>query len=306
MTSAAEIAALAGGAKKVRGGYMIKCPAHDERTGSCKVWDNDEGEARFHCFGGCDWRDVRDAAERLGWLPPFEPGKSEDPKEAAARRERAAKARLEREARDAAERERMRQAALKVWRAAKPVEHTIAETYLRKCRGLQGPFPPTLRFHGATLCTSVNLYLPALVCLVTNGEKQFVGVQRIFLKQDGSDKAPLSSPKLSLGPIGGGAIRLAPASESLAVCEGVEDGLSVQQSTDVPTWAAPGTQFVAGLVLPPLPMARDVVIWPDGDDPGRAAAKALAERAESEGRTARVVEMPDGEDANSILRRETP
>ena len=41
--------------------------------------------------------------------------------------------------------------------------------------------------------------------------------------------------------MGGGAVRLAPAAETLVLAEGVETGLAVQQATGLPTWATLGT-----------------------------------------------------------------
>jgi DNA primase len=54
------------------------------------------------------------------------------------------------------------------------------------------------------------------------------------LKPDGSGKAAIDNPKLSLGRIGGGAIRLAPAASELIVTGGIEDGLSLMQELGRP------------------------------------------------------------------------
>ncbi len=74
---------------------MARCPAHKDRTPSLKVSDPPAGsdEPIFHCFAGCDWRDVKDALRRDGLLP--ERGQDNDrgladralhDREAAARR----------------------------------------------------------------------------------------------------------------------------------------------------------------------------------------------------------------------------
>ena len=35
-----------------------RCPAHADRTPSLSVTRGKNGDAVFHCFAGCDWRDV--------------------------------------------------------------------------------------------------------------------------------------------------------------------------------------------------------------------------------------------------------
>ena len=70
MTGAQEITKRLGGYWRGRHG-MTKCPCHRDRTPSLKVTDGLIGEPVFHCFAGCDWRDVKDTLRRDGLLPEW-------------------------------------------------------------------------------------------------------------------------------------------------------------------------------------------------------------------------------------------
>ena len=49
-----------------------RCPAHADRTPSLSVTRGKNGDAVFHCFAGCDWRDVSAALDdsRRGVFTP--------------------------------------------------------------------------------------------------------------------------------------------------------------------------------------------------------------------------------------------
>jgi putative DNA primase/helicase len=110
---------------------------------------------------------------------------------------------------------------------------------------------------------------------------------------------------MALGSIAGAAVRLAPATETMAVCEGIENGLTVQQATGIPTWAALSAAGMESLVLPPLPLAKLVYLAADNDESGcglRAARRAAA-RFAREGRQAKIVAPPKpGTDWNDVLQ----
>ena len=65
--SAAEIASALGGAKPTSGGWLAKCPAHDDRRASLSLRD---GEKRLlaYCFAGCGWAQIREALTARGLL----------------------------------------------------------------------------------------------------------------------------------------------------------------------------------------------------------------------------------------------
>jgi phage/plasmid primase-like uncharacterized protein len=135
--------------------------------------------------------------------------------------------------------------------------------------------------------------------------RKLVAIHRTFLIPGGSGKAPVQPAKKSLGPVAGGAVRLAAAGPVLAITEGIETGLSVMQATGIPTWAALSASGLEALILPPLPIAAEVVIFADNDVNGRGqkAAETLARRASAEGRRVRI-ELPPtpGTDFNDFFR----
>jgi len=73
-----------------------------------------------------------------------------------------------------------------------------------------------------------------------------------------------------LGRVSGGAIRLAPAAQELIVCEGLEDGLTLQQTLVRAVWVAAGASMLPAMRFPPV--VRSVAIGGDADAAGEAAA----------------------------------
>ena len=141
----------------------------------------------------------------------------------------------------------------------------------------------------------------AAVAKVPGREVQ--AVHRTFLAPDGR-KAEVEPAKMSLGPVGRGAVRLAAAGPQLAVTEGIETGLSVQEATGLPTWAALSAPGLKKLVLPELPLASEVVIAADHDEVGLRAAEQAAERWTAESRKVRIAKPEEyGMDFNDVARR---
>jgi hypothetical protein len=145
-----------------------------------------------------------------------------------------------------------------------------------------------------------------MVARVDDADGQLIGVHLTYLAIDGSTRATVEPRKRSLGPVGGGAVCLAPAVELLAIAEGIETGMSAQQSCMLPCWAALSTSGLAALVLPPV--VRTVVILADNDanGAGERAAYVAAERWLSEGRRVRIARPPEpGTDFNDMLSGES-
>jgi hypothetical protein len=134
---------------------------------------------------------------------------------------------------------------------------------------------------------------------------RFVAVHRTYLRPDGRGKAddlPRSQQKKARGRVKGGAVRLAPSAEYMAVAEGVETALSVIVDTGIPTWAVPGG--LRYLVLPPE--VRRVMIMADHDahGAGERAALAAVDQCHAEGREAWIAMGREvGTDANNLLLR---
>jgi len=71
------------GAKETgHGKYIVRCPAHDDRSPSLAIKDCGDGRILLHCFAGCDVESVLDALglsfsdimpERVGEMHTYKP-----------------------------------------------------------------------------------------------------------------------------------------------------------------------------------------------------------------------------------------
>jgi putative DNA primase/helicase len=86
----------------------------------------------------------------------------------------------------------------------------------------------------------------------------------------------------------------------LAVAEGIEMGLSYQQATGIPTWAALSAGGIRNLVLPDL--VEEVTVAADPDPVGVMAALAAAGRWLAQGRRVSIARPPLGFDFNDLAR----
>jgi hypothetical protein len=193
-------------------------------------------------------------------------------------------------------------AALSIWQSTKSAWGTPVEAYLSS-RGLTIPPPPSLRF--AWLKHPSGNIWPTMVALIRRGADGVpVAIHRTFLAHDGTDKASVERAKLMLGPVRGGAVRLAPASDVLMVGEGIETCLAAMQESGHPAWAALSTSGLRTLDLPPGIV--DIIVLADGDDPGEAAALEAGQRWAREGRRVRIARPPRGLDFNDLLLGRAP
>ena len=287
--------------EKLGSQYSALCPLHKEKTPSFSV---DPERSLYHCFGCGEGGDVIKLAQRLSGLSfreaveeltggfvgadyPSAPRQTES----VVAAERNAKA-----ARNSA-------LAREIWARRQELADSIAESYLRS-RGLEPPYPPTLAFLPDEFHQESGERWPALLAAVAVGEsRQVVAVHRTYLQRDGSGKAPVKPERKMMGPVMGGAVRLAAASPELAIAEGIETALAVQQATGKPTWAALSTGGIRRLELPALPLAAEVLIAADNDEPGLSAAEAAGDRFQDEGRSVRIAyPAKAGTDFNDTLR----
>ena len=228
---------------------VCRCPAHPDKTPSLSVRLGDRA-ILFHCFAGCTSRAILAAlkSHRL----------NDDVKLAMP---------ANRPLRD------FGGLARRLWQASRPLTGTLAEAYLR-ARGLSEPFSPALRFNAATILGSgaQKRIMPALIAAVEN-DFGVVAVQRTFLDPDDVLRKPLAKAKVSLGPLGRAAIRLAPATVELGLAEGVEDAQSAMEWFGTPTWALGGVERLALVDIPEK--VRRVVVYADRG----FAAERLLEKA---------------------------
>jgi DNA primase len=275
------------------------CPFHKEANASLVVTDE---LGLFYCHGCGASGDVIDfvrRAENCGFLDAVRSITGAIPAITVPReRERAKK--LER-----AKRALAGAYARCQWHEAVPPQGTPAEAYLRS-RGISCTIPPTLRYGIVPPWISLTTGrkgdpLPALIAACQRLDGRLAGVQRIFLQQDGL-RADIPRPKLSLGAIKGGALRLGPVAAEIIVCEGPEDGLTLHQMLPTtPVWVALGSGNISYMELP-LEVRR-VLVAGDNNPAGRKAAQDACEAFRSQGRQATTI-FPDADydDFNDELR----
>lgn len=186
-----------------------------------------------------------------------------------------------------ADAEKKAQAARRLWDSARPLPGTKGEAYLRG-RNITCPLPSSLRWLRDCFHQRSGRYLPAIVARVSTG-----GIHRTFLETDGARILPKA--KLMLGPCSGGAVRLFEDTGPLVVAEGIETALSlicgpIQGPASI--WAALSTAGMRSLHLPAQP--GDLIIAPDNDAAGVAAAQALADRAGALGWSVSLLPPPEG------------
>lgn len=188
-------------------------------------------------------------------------------------------------------------AVQQIWSETVPADGTLVEDYL-KSRALDGPIPACLRFH-PSLRHKEGFRFPAMVAAVED-DRGLVAIHRTFLSPSGG-KAPVEPNKMSLGPIGGCAVRLASAVETLCVSEGIETALSAMQSPGRHGWSALSAVGLRTLELPDV--VQKVIILADRDAAGEAAARAAEDRWLRQGRKASIAYPPEGfNDFNDALQ----
>ena len=264
------------------------CPFHPDHTPSFSIYCGGE---RFHCFGCGAQGDVLDYVARLYGLDMI----------GAARMLCAGDLpKVELPSLPPADRANRTSEARTIWERAIPAAGTLAQAYLEG-RGIHPPFPPDLRF--SRLPYGHSSPLPCLVAAVREVGGTITGLQRIYLRGDGSGKADLPKAKLSLGKVAGGAIRLGDldASGAVTVCEGPEDGLSLLAMMGGAVWVAAGASMLPAIRFPPE--VRSIVIGADNDDAGTIAADKAAKAFTSRGLAVRIIRPLSGfKDFNDELK----
>jgi putative DNA primase/helicase len=298
--TAARIAAVLGGARRSGAWWRCRCPVHGSRGPTLALRDGERGLVA-KCFAGCSRPDIFTELCRRGLLADDvgENAAVPDPAEIERRREA-----------DARDRERRIALARDIIASATPASGTVAERYLKsRVPGLVN-LPQAIHYLPTTSPYARHPSggrRPVMVAIVEHVEHGIVGAHRTWLAIDGSAKASLDPPRLSNGAIGGGAVRLAPATEKLLVGEGLETCLAAMVATCHPAWAALSTAGLCALTLPPL--VRESVILADHDQngAGERAAYAAADRWLAERRRVRLA-MPSepGTDFNDVLLGRSP
>jgi len=290
-------------ALKPRGREMVGlCPFHDERTPSFEVND---AKGTYHCWGCSAGGNALIFLMKKGGLSfgeAFEALKG-DKFPSVSDEDRA-----RRKEEDAAQRAASIADAKLFWNHTRPVSGTPGETYLRS-RGITASLPPSIRFGVVPLSRDDNGNwrepMPAVLGAITMGT-DLVAVQRIFLRDDGSDKRwpkPRRS-KFSLGRVKGGALRLdhGLTGPEVIITEGPEDGLTLmQEMSGRRVWVALGTDMMTSIEFPDD--VDSILIAGQNDNAGRGAVERAGEALLARGYSVRdTYPDPAFKDWNDQLR----
>jgi hypothetical protein len=198
----------------------------------------------------------------------------------------------EREQADAEHKAQRLELARRIYSRSFPAAGTIVETYLRSRRILI-PAPCTFRF----LPAAEKYPHPRMVapyCLSGPDGLAIQGVHLTQLKPDGSGKADLPRGEVRRSIAGHGwPVELAPPNDllGLAICEGLETGLSIAQETGLGVWAAGSASWMPALASRVPSYIECVTIYAEADG-GRRHAYRLADLLDARGFEVLVAEAP--------------
>ncbi len=292
-----RLANIGGDAPRKNGSCVIALKG--ERAGDWHDFDGGQGGGPLSTLEESEKLTGRDlfayAAELVGWSPG-----------APTRREPGVAAKPERDP--------SREIAFILERAA-PLTATPAEAYLRgRGLALSGDTTDLLAHHDLTHWETKSGY-PAMIGVVRDVAGEVVALHRTYLQVDADapdtvTKAAVSKPRMMLGKVAGGSVRLAPINPgaALGLCEGIETGLAAMTSCPgLPVWATLSATNLEQVKLPPE--AHRIVILADHDASGAGtrAAETAARRLRGEGRQVAIALPPgEGEDFNDVLLRAGP
>ena len=171
------------------------------------------------------------------------------------------------------------------WRKSKPAVGTPVETYLR-ARGIALPLPAMARFlpphkpgHHPAMIIAYGLPQEPEPSLLNIAKDAITAVQVTLLKADGSNKAEVKPNKIAIASPAGKPMVLAPMNDllGLAICEGVEDAISVHRATGLGAWASGGASFMPKLAPAVPDYIETATIFAHADEVGQRGALELAD-----------------------------
>lgn len=220
--------------------------------------------------------------------------------------------------------ENFRKYAMKIFFQAKPeIKGTPAEFYF-KARGIDFNVlkkqPHAIRFGEKCYFernkrTGQIIYMPAVVTAIHNSKNEFVGVHRTFLEQvNGVWKR---KTKKVLGSFAGGAIRLwrgktslpinklntveklDDIDETLIICEGIEDGLSIAMACpEYRIWTSISVSNMQNIEIPKC--INQVIIAGDVDGDQAIATKQVNTAADAFLRAGKIVKIARPQNAHDF------
>jgi len=191
--------------------------------------------------------------------------------------------------------------ALNLWNDARPAVGTVVQTYLA-ARGITLRDDMPIKYLPNHLDRDGGKRWPVMLALMVDHDGTPQAIHRTFIAQDGKGKAPIATPRKTLGMVAGAAVRLAPVADRLVIGEGLETSVSAGLMLKAPAWAAisaPNLEFK--LKLPDS--IREIVVAADHDGPGLKAARAALARWRAEGRAVKIARpQTPGADFNDLWR----
>ena len=290
MSAAADLALQLRG-RRSGDGWVARCPAHSDRRPSLSICHGADGRLLLHCFAGCSWAAIREALRARSLWPERGscPPRPQQVWRASHRRRQPPVLEPEQLA-----------FLRRIWRNAMPAPGTEVEIYLRR-RSITTPVPPTLRYARLRHRES-SRWLACMVAAIQAPDGRLTGLHRTYLRLDGHAKADVDPVKKMLGDCRGGAVRLTPIGRRLALCEGIETGLSIREAcSDLTVWCALSAGNLDQLTLPAL--VEEIVLVADGDPVGERAAGKARWAYLDQGLSVQLVLPPAGQDINDVLRR---
>ena len=270
-----DVLARLEGVRPCSGGYVARCPGHEDSRPSLSIREGDNGHALMKCFRGCPYEAIATALDSRPWrrtpdLPRSNLRALDDVKRT--------------------------EIARRIWRESKPATGTLAEAYLRS-RGITMPVPPTLRFHSALKHPSGPVLLPAMVAVVSDLNCNVVAVHRTYLDGQGNRSEPgtaESCARPDCRPRGSSR----PGGRSARARRRYRDGPERPASdchSDI------GDAWYANLSRVDLPdCVRELIICVDADPVGEQAAGKSATSFMHEGRRVRIARPQGGKDFNEM------
>ena len=181
--------------------------------------------------------------------------------------------------------------ARRLWNRALTTQGTPVSLYL-KARGITVAPPSSIQFLPRAKHSITGLFLPCMVAAVSHWPtNEIVGVHRTFLAETGYSKAQITAPKMALGTLSSGAVRLARATDVLGLAEGIETGLSAMQLFGDPVWSACGSN-IASVIIPDT--VNQVIIYADNGEAGERIADKAAKMHYRKRRKLTIVRPIDG------------
>ncbi len=260
------------------GGYLVRCPCHDDTTASLSLRAGRQA-ILVRCFAGCSRDEVlaqlrnRSLSSTQGSSPSRASDRSSKDVESIV-------------------------AAIR--RDLMPGLTIPVVEYLRS-RGIDDHQSDAVFFHPNLFHRPTNLSSPAMVALVRNLARDCVALHRTYL-------ADVIPKRMALGPTRGCAIHLDryQAGKRLVLAEGIETALSVRQQLrkcgrDCVVWATLSAPGLRSLILPSD--SADILIAVDNDASGEAAAQDAAQRWIDQGRRVSIARPPpEFNDFNDVLQ----